>query len=324
MDKLKIDGLLKKINFDDHYIEATFQFKLLMQLGKIYDEDKIFPERSIKAYNLKDYTKKEIDIVIGQENNSNIAIELKMPMNGQVPEQMFKFIEDIKFLEELSASKFFHKCYLIVVTNDKDFWQGNKNDGIYSPFRSNDTLKGKIYKPTGNIEIKAANYYELNGEYKIQWNNLVNGFRYFVIEIEYSTARQQDIKDFSLKPASEQIHSTPIFATKSENDIHNLWKKIVSKLGSKPIEIQTMGIGSWFSAYSKDDRIYIDNSQTNVPSIDLNDTRKINETEFSKVYPYYQPWKKGETKRKSIPGQNTSYILALINHFEKDNHGGLT
>jgi hypothetical protein len=28
---------------------------------------------------------------------NNIAIELKIPMNGQVPEQMFKFVQDIKF-----------------------------------------------------------------------------------------------------------------------------------------------------------------------------------------------------------------------------------
>jgi hypothetical protein len=184
--KITMNDLLKKINFDDYYIEATFQFKLLMQLGKIYDENKIFPERSIKAYGLKaeDYTKKEIDIVIEQENNSNIAIELKMPMNGQVPEQMFKFIEDIKFLEELNDSEFFHRCYLIVVTNDKDFWQGNKNDGIYSYFRNDNTLKGKIFKPTGKDEIKAINYHELNGEYKIQWNSLNDNFKYTMIEIK--------------------------------------------------------------------------------------------------------------------------------------------
>jgi len=193
MDKFKLCDLLKKINFDKHYIEATFQFKLLMQLGKIYDEDEIFPERSIEYYNLKveDYTKKEIDIAIEQENNSNIAIELKMPMNGQVPEQMFSFIKDIKFLEELNASKFFDKCYLIVVTNDKDFWQGNKKDGIYSFFRDeNCILKGKIYKPTGIPEIKTANYYELNGDYKIQWNSLVNKFKYFIIEIKTMKSRK--------------------------------------------------------------------------------------------------------------------------------------
>jgi len=190
---IRIDDLLKKINFDDYYIEATFQFKLLMQLGKIYDENKIFPERHIKAYDSKieNYTKKEIDIVIEQENNLNIAIELKMPMNGQVPEQMFKFVEDIKFLEELNTNNLFYKCYLIVVTNDRDFWQGSKNNGIYSYFRNNNILKGKISKPTGKDEIKATNYYELNGEYKIQWNDLANNFRYFVIEIDGTHTTEQ-------------------------------------------------------------------------------------------------------------------------------------
>jgi hypothetical protein len=105
--------------------------------------------------------------------------------------------------------------------------------------------------------------------------------------------------------------------------IQNLWENIVFEL-SKITEIQTMGRGLWFSAYSKYDSIYINNSQINIPSIELSDPRKINETEFSKVYPYYQPWRKGKIKRESMSelSQNTSYILALINHFEKDNNGG--
>jgi len=102
--------------------------------------------------------------------------------------------------------------------------------------------------------------------------------------------------------------------------IHKLWKHIVSELYSKPIEMQTMGRGRWFSVYSKDDNIYIDNSQTNKRSVELNSTRKINETEFSKVYPYYPLWRKGKKGLRRFMQKlslNTSYILALINHFEK-------
>jgi hypothetical protein len=35
MDLAKIDELLGNIKFDGFYIEATFQFKLLMQLARI-------------------------------------------------------------------------------------------------------------------------------------------------------------------------------------------------------------------------------------------------------------------------------------------------
>jgi hypothetical protein len=183
MDLAKIDELLRNIKFDNFYIEATFQFKLLMQLGKIYDEDRIFPERNIGYYRLdqKTFSKKEADIIIEQHNDLPIAFELKMPMNGQVPEQMYKFVEDIKFLEELKASNLFDKCYLIVVTNDPNFWQGKKNDGIYASFRNGVSLKGKIYKPTGTE--KNESFHQISGEYHIRWNALLNNFKYFVVKV---------------------------------------------------------------------------------------------------------------------------------------------
>jgi hypothetical protein len=183
MDLAKIDELLRNIPFDKFYIEATFQFKLLMQLAKIFNEDRIFPERNIEYYKLnpKHFSKKEVDIIIEQTGNLHTAIELKMPMNGQVPEQMFKFAEDITFLEELKASGLFGKCYVIVVTNNSDFWRGNRNDGIYAPFRNSVPLKGKIYKPTGNGKNEI--FHQISGEYYVTWNTLTNYFRYFAVEV---------------------------------------------------------------------------------------------------------------------------------------------
>ncbi|MDR2407438.1 MAG: hypothetical protein LBE13_04915 [Bacteroidales bacterium] len=66
MDLAKIDELLGKIKFDDFYLEATFQFKLLMQLAKIFYEDTIFPERNIEYYGLnpRSFSKKEVDIIV--------------------------------------------------------------------------------------------------------------------------------------------------------------------------------------------------------------------------------------------------------------------
>jgi hypothetical protein len=82
-------------------------------------------------------------------------------MNGQVPEQMFKFAEYIAFLEELKASGVFSGCYLIIVTNDSNFWQGSKNDRIYAPFRNKVPSKGKIYKLTGGGKNKK--FHQISG-----------------------------------------------------------------------------------------------------------------------------------------------------------------
>jgi len=130
-----------------------------------------------------------------------------------------------------------------------------------------------------------------------------------------------NMKKSALIKNSKILHSqdeTIIKEANINNDYtHNLWKNIILKLSSNPIEIQTMGKEYWFSAHLKDDIIYIDNSQINKPSVELSTLRKINENGFSKVYHYYQPWRKGDIQRQSMPGKNTSYILALINHFEK-------
>jgi len=179
MDINIIKTLVKKINFDPHYVEATFQFQLMMELASIYNKTLIFPERSIKYYGLSKLTKERIDIVL--EIDGNVALELKMPMNGQVPEQMFKFVQDIKFLEELKSKKKFAKCYLITVTNNQNFWCGRETDGIYRYFRDNYKVNGKIQKPTWKSTEKII--HEVVGEYEIQWNILDNYFRYFVVEV---------------------------------------------------------------------------------------------------------------------------------------------
>ena len=150
-----------------------------MELASLYDRKRIFPERSIKYYNLSKLVKERIDIVLETENKT--AFELKMPMNGQVPEQMFKFIQDIKFLEELKSIGKFSEGYLITVTNDQNFWNGRNQDGIYSYFRSTKIITGKICKPTGEDRNKV--FHEIDGEYNVQWNNLNNCFRYFLIKI---------------------------------------------------------------------------------------------------------------------------------------------
>ena len=180
---INFDELLRSINFNKHFVEATFQFNLMKKLINIVHESNVFPERNIEYYGLesKNYTKKIIDIVLENEKGLNIAIELKMPMNGQVPEQMYSFVKDIKFLEELKASKKFNICYLLTITNDHNFWSGQIDNGIYTYFRNNKILTGKIEKPTG--KNKGIENYKISGKYKINWKIYDKDFKYFIIKI---------------------------------------------------------------------------------------------------------------------------------------------
>jgi hypothetical protein len=183
VNKIDFESLLKSINFNEFFVEATFQYYLMMKLSHIIDESNIFPERNIRNYGLKSkkYTKKVIDIVLENEKGFNIAIELKMPMNGQFPEQMYSFVKDIKFLEELKESGKFKECYLITMAKNKNFWSGQINNGIYAYFRDNKILTGRINKPTG--KNKGIEYYKISGKYKIKWKIFDKDFRYFILKI---------------------------------------------------------------------------------------------------------------------------------------------
>ncbi|MDR0874419.1 MAG: hypothetical protein LBN27_13310 [Prevotellaceae bacterium] len=178
---IDLETKIKMIPFDKFYLEATFQFMLMMELTSLFCKKQIMPEFNIEHYGLKvsDFVKKEIDIVIEQENNDNIAIELKMPMNGQVPEQMFSFIKDICFLEQLKKSGEFPNCFFIAVTNDKKFWEGREQNGIYQYFRDGKELTGNFEKPTGENKYPLT----LKGKYKVEWKILNDDFKYFIIEV---------------------------------------------------------------------------------------------------------------------------------------------
>lgn len=53
------------------------------------------------------------------ENSGRYAIELKFPRNGEYPEQMFKFIEDIKFMEEVKHNCLFDHTFVLTLADDK-------------------------------------------------------------------------------------------------------------------------------------------------------------------------------------------------------------
>ena len=170
--------------YKEHDIEIYNEFSLQHELG-IYlrnelPDYKVQFERNISYFYSNTKTiKKEIDIVIfSKDLKDKYSIELKFPRNGQYPEQMFSFIKDIKFMEELKEIGF-NKTFVMTVVDDHNFYSGKSNKGdIYNYFRGNETIHGTIYKPTGskkeNIEIK--------GSYNINWDD-VDDYKYYIIEI---------------------------------------------------------------------------------------------------------------------------------------------
>ncbi len=114
-------------------------------------------------------TKKEIDLAcFALPLVPVMAMEFKFPRAGQVPIQMFKFCQDLAFIEELVLKKkrFPFGCALIAA-DDADFYRGSRHQAgtIYSCFRDGVAISGTIKKSTGKEEPPVV----LLAEYRIDW-----------------------------------------------------------------------------------------------------------------------------------------------------------
>ncbi len=184
MQKL-LNEFIEMMKDKDIYNEAGIQFELgfFLRNQKSLSNYKIQLERNIDYFGLNKiyFSKKEMDIVIFDENkDKKSCIELKFPRksNGQVPEQMFKACKDIYFLEQLVNSGF-ESSYFIFFTDNDSFYHGQNENGIYGIFRNNGEITGTIEKPTGN----QAESINIEGKYKINWQNIRDDLKYFIIEV---------------------------------------------------------------------------------------------------------------------------------------------
>lgn len=173
----------------DLYNEFGVQFELAIFLRALPEliEYKIELERPIGHFGIKktqNIPKKEIDIVIYNENR-RYGIEIKFSNNGQVPIQMFKFCEDICFLEHLKKNGF-DDCFSLVIVDRNDFYKKKRNEnGIYKFFRNEkEMITGKIICPTGKDKGKEI---EISGQYKPIWSQLIG--KYFGYLIKISSAK---------------------------------------------------------------------------------------------------------------------------------------
>ncbi|HYS57641.1 MAG TPA: hypothetical protein VEM34_05820 [Burkholderiales bacterium] len=133
----------------------------------------------------KKLTKKEIDLACFiSPVDTQLAMEFKFPRSGQVPIQMFKFCQDVAFLEELvlKEKRFPFGCALFTA-DDPDFYRGTRQQSgtIYSCFRDGVTLRGKIEKSTGKEEPPVV----LLREYKIEWRTVqgMSEMRFALIQV---------------------------------------------------------------------------------------------------------------------------------------------
>ncbi len=165
--------MVKYGSSDDLYNEISLQLELGIYLRNALSGSKfkVQFERNIKSFMPESisekFVKKEIDIVIfdgnkPEKSTERYAIELKFPVNGEYPEQMFKFITDMQFMEEVKVHAGFEETYCITLVEDPKFHTGAScqcdRTGIYQYFRGVGNppcpkkISGDIFKPTGKGE----------------------------------------------------------------------------------------------------------------------------------------------------------------------------
>ena len=167
------------------YNEFSLQHELGIHLRNYFPGMKVQFERNVLDLfgTTAPFIKREIDISIlsADKVHKHSVLELKFPRSGQHPEQMFKFCQDIAFVEQLKKAGFQHGYFLGFV-DDKVFCEGREKTGIYPYFRDGKLLTGTVYKPTG--KGKDVEKVEISGSYKVKWESVPGtNMRYVFLEI---------------------------------------------------------------------------------------------------------------------------------------------
>ena len=107
------------------YNEISLQLELGRYLEDKLEGCKIFFEIPMYEEKSDSWHKKEADIVIVKDNEK-YAIELKFSQhkNGRFPENMYDFIKDIKFMEEVLDIKEYTATFNLIVVNSKNYFEG--------------------------------------------------------------------------------------------------------------------------------------------------------------------------------------------------------
>lgn len=188
-----LDKELGKLIKDDYiYNEFSLQHELGIylrnELGGNYkvqferNVDDVFGKGVVKS------VKKEMDIYIENMNDAKerYAIELKFPRNGQYPVQMYYFVKDIQFMEDVKKLGTTPGTYVITLVDDVNFYNKGKSfNGIYEYFRENKGRKPKVIDSL----INPLTGLSISGSHQIEWTPVLLGgthykpYKYYFVEI---------------------------------------------------------------------------------------------------------------------------------------------
>lgn len=190
---------------DELYNEISLQLELGLYLRDALKGSgfKVQFERNIKSFKpgsiseedfVGKFVKREIDLVIfdgdkPETSKERYAIELKFPVNGQYPEEMYAFVTDMQFMEEVKNNAGFQETYCITLVDDANFYSKCSNrcsiSGIYEYFRTlGKRISGNIEKPTGNKSGDPIPYRKVVSSPVIEWRTPKAGGdrRYYILK----------------------------------------------------------------------------------------------------------------------------------------------
>ncbi len=202
------------------YNEISLQHELGEFLrNRLEGNYNIFFEKNIYDKEKEEWIKKEVDLILINEKKEKYAIELKFSKgeNARIPENMYDFIKDIKFMEQVMSKKGFTDAYNLIIVDSPLYYEvlSNKRKNtirydIYKIFRNDkegvnikreidkniilrkeEIDENKYCRPTGKKEYKGKGF-KLKRDYtdkywkKIFEEDKDNPYRYlFISQKEY-------------------------------------------------------------------------------------------------------------------------------------------
>ena len=196
---------------EDIYNEFSLQYELGKYLNNLLPPKyKVQFERNITFFDPKckknkehfgKYAKKEIDISIFDSlKKEKCAIELKYPTNGQHPKQLYKFCEDICFMEQVKEFAGFQQSYVLTLVNDdrkgKSFYEGKGDNGktekVYNRFCRLGDGRRRICIESGEIEYPIDDGHGpdepifIMSDYETEWQTVAQHpqYHYYLLSIK--------------------------------------------------------------------------------------------------------------------------------------------
>lgn len=175
-------------SFDNYTSEFTFQFRICRFLEDKKMAGEVELESNIQRYNFPKLIKKEIDIDFIDITGNKIAMELKFVRDlGSFNIGMFKFCEDVRFLEQLVEYGFDSGFAVIFTTIEKIYTRSIKelkpknpeNTNLYRGFRENFQISGTLSIKTGNLNQTIY----LNGKYDLNWEDFLGNIKVCVVKV---------------------------------------------------------------------------------------------------------------------------------------------